>query len=85
MRLFKIPGRVVDLKDKDIPVINRILDYLNSYFAERIQAQTVTYTTNMNTDVGGEAGDIVWCSTDDKFYGCSKSGASGSATWATFN
>ncbi len=79
MRIFRITSKVKD------PVLNRILDYLNNYFGNRIQAQDVSYSTNMDTDVAGEAGDIVLCSTDDTFYGCTDGGVVGSATWVALH
>ena len=46
---------------------------------------TVTYSTNMNTDVAGTAPEIVYCSTDSKAYICTTTGAVGSAVWAALN
>jgi hypothetical protein len=45
----------------------------------------VTYTTDMNTDVAGGTGEIAFCSTDSKFYGCTSGGPAGSATWAALH
>ena len=85
MRQFKIPFKITKFDDKNVSIINQIIGYLNRYFIERPQAPVVVYTTNMNTDVGGEAGDIVRCSTDNKFYGCTVAGSVGNATWVAFN
>ena len=46
---------------------------------------TVTFSTNMNTDVAGTESELVYCSTDSKVYVCTTTGAAGSAVWAALN
>jgi len=82
---FKIPFRLTKFDEQNITIINQIIDYINRFFKERIKGEQVTFTTSMNADVAGEVGDIVRCSTDNKFYGCTVSGVAGSATWVSFN
>ena len=82
---FKIPFRITKFDSQNIPIINQVIDYINRYFKERIRAEEVTFSTSMNADVAGEAGAIVRCSSDDKFYACIDSGVAGSATWVAFN
>ena len=43
--------------------------------------RTVTYSTNMNTDVAGTLNEIAYCSTDSTSYICTKTGRAGIATW----
>jgi len=45
----------------------------------------VTYSTDMDTDVVGSQREIVFCTTDSIFYGCTSGGAKGSATWKALN
>lgn len=85
MRYFRINGRISKFNDANVPIINNVIKYLNTYFRQRMWANEVTYTTNMNTDIAGDAGEIVRCSTDNKFYGCTVSGVAGSATWVALN
>ena len=49
----------------------------------RTPPRTVTYVTNMNTDVAGTLNEIVYCSTDSTTYVCSKTGKAGHATWSS--
>jgi len=47
--------------------------------------RVVNYATSMNADVAGTVGEIVFCETDNIFYGCTQTGAAGSALWGAFN
>ncbi len=82
---FKIPSRIIEFNKANVPIINRIFDYITSRLSQRTSADEVTFSTNMNTDVAGKVGDIVRCSSDNKFYGCTVGGVAGSATWVSFN
>lgn len=82
---FKIPFRITKLDSAGLSQLNQIFDYLNQYFQQFTQVQQVTYTTNMNTDIAGNKGDIVLATNNSKFYGCTDGGTTGNATWVAFN
>jgi len=47
----------------------------------RIIHRSVTYVTDMNTDIAGTQGEVVWSTTDNSFYGCITTGVTGAAVW----
>ena len=72
------------LREELVKVFKNLeLAYAKLY--DEVEGRTVTYTTNMNTDVAGYQREIVSCSTDSKEYICTKSGKAGHATWAALN
>ena len=77
------PGNVIDISNEmtvaDFNAAGDVNVY-GSFFPKQ-----VSYSTNMDTDVAGTEGEIVYCTTDNKFYGCTVTGAAGSATWAAFH
>jgi hypothetical protein len=80
---FKIPYRIRNWKDDNATIFNLIIEYIEKRLQD--EPRTVTYATNMNTDVAGITKEIVFCSTDNKFYGCTSGGPAGSCTWVAFN
>jgi hypothetical protein len=80
---FNIPRRIRDWKKDNATIFNLIIDYIEKRLQD--EPRTVTYSANMNTDVAGITKEIVFCSTDSKFYGCTSGGPAGTATWVAFN
>jgi len=76
---FNLPNRVIKFDDHNVATFNIIIDYMEKKL--RGWPMKVTFTTNMDTDVAGNTRDIVFCTTDSHFYGCTVGGAAGSATW----
>ena len=88
---FGNPETIQSMSDIRV-FLRRMADELNrnhrvvyDTFMRVIIERQVTYSTNMNTDVAGKTKEIVFCSTDSKFYGCTSGGVAGSATWAALN
>lgn len=81
---FTFPFKVTGLEEKDVATVQKMFKYIEEALLTRMP-RTVNYTTNMNTDVGANYNEIVFCSTDDKFYGCTSPGKVGDATWVALN
>ena len=77
-------SRLSKFDETGLSRLNQILDYIMRRLRDYPDI-TVTYSVSMDNDVAGNTGDIVFCTTDNKFYGCTSGGAAGSATWAAFH
>ena len=81
---FRLPhARIAKLDDTGLAQLNRDLLYIMTQLQN--YPRQVTFSTNMNTDVSGLTGELVFATTDTKFYGCTSGGKIGSATWAALN
>ena len=82
---FKLPFRFVKAEDKiDLATANKILEHIEGTLQNRMP-RVVTYTVSMNNDIGASYNEIVFCSTDNTFYGCTSPNVAGSATWVALH
>ena len=82
---FKIPYNIQKFDKDGLVILNQVIDYMNNRLQQRTKLDFVTYTTNMNTDIAGEEGQLVYCSNDNKAYVCTTTGVAGSAVWSALN
>lgn len=76
---FNLPNRIRKFDKHNLAILQLILDYIEKRLQN--EPRTVTFTVSMDNDVAGNTKDIVFCSTDSHFYGCTSGGVAGSATW----